>query len=552
MTAVNLLESQNYSGNEALAKGVYDAGVRIATGYPGSPSTRFIEHLTEISGEEVYVEWSANEKVAFEIALGGSMSGVRTAVCFKCVGLNVAMDPLMVANLAGVVGGMLIVLGDDPGARGSQNEQDGRILARAAEIPVLEFSSPQEAYDMAGFAFELSEEFRLPVMIRETKAGSEERGRIETHGKRMERPNIPFSKTTNWKNLPTRQLDKHRELHAKIPKISGVFDEAPFNQATVDGSTGIIGVGYASRKVSRLLSEGKVDSLSFLKLGTVYPPPDRLILKFLGKMERVLVVEEVKPFIERHVRALAFMNHLDLEVHGRDTGHLPPCGDILREDLIGGIERSLGYEFPMDIVWKEDARGPNILDVPLPGECPYYHAFEAFSEVMPEDPEERPIFIGDEGCLMRLKNEPFRMLDSKFCMGASIGMASGLALGGERRRAISLMGDSSFFHTGLPSFINAVVNNANIVIIILNNGTTALTGCQNHPGTGMDTRGKRRRGIDIEKVVRSSGVEDLHVIDAFKDRDRAKEVFKHVLEEEGLKVIIVNGTCAKLLGGSCG
>jgi indolepyruvate ferredoxin oxidoreductase alpha subunit len=546
------LENQNYSGNEALAKGVYDAGVRIATGYPGSPSTRFIEHLAEISGEKVYVEWSANEKVAFEIALGGSMSGARTAVCFKCVGLNVAMDPLMVANLAGVVGGMLIVLGDDPGARGSQNEQDGRILARAAEIPVLEFSSPQEAYDMARFAFELSEEFHLPVMIRETRAGSEERGRVNTYGKRLERPNIPFSKTADWKNLPIRHLDKHRELHAKIRKISGEFDEAPFNQATFEGSTGIIGVGYASRKVSRLLSEGEADSLSFLKLGTVHPPPDRFILKYLREMERVLVVEEVKPLIERYVRSLALINHLNLEVHGRDTGHLPPCGDILREDLLGGIARSLGYEVPTDFVWEEDARPPSILDEQLPDECPYYHAFEAFSAVMPEDPEERPIFIGDEGCLMKLKNEPFRMLDTKFCMGASIGMASGLALGGERRRVISLMGDSSFFHTGLPSFINAVANDANIVIIILNNGTTALTGCQNHPGTDMDTRGKRRRGIDIEKVARSSGVKDLHVLDAFKDRDRAKEVFKHVLEEEGLKVIIVDGTCTKLLEGSCG
>lgn len=535
-----------------MAKGVYDAGVSIATGYPGSPVTRFLEYLTEISGEEVYVEWSANEKVAFEIALGGSMSGVRTAVCFKCVGLNVAMDPLMVANLAGVVGGMLIILGDDPGAKGSQNEQDGRILARAAEIPVLEFSSPQEAYDMAEFAFDLSEEFRLPVMIRETRASSEERGRVQTCGKRIEKANIPFSETTSWKNLPMRQLDKHRELHAKASKISSLFDEVPFNQVVFNGSMGIIGVGYASRKVLRFLSDSEADSISYLKLCTVYPPPDRLILKFLKKMEKVLVVEEVKPFIERYTRSLSSINHLNLEVYGRDTGHLPACGDIIREDLIRGIEEGLGYKFPTDTVRKEDARPPGILDKPLPRECPYYHAFEAFSAAMPGDREKRPIFIGDEGCLMRLKNEPFKMLDTKFCMGASIGMASGLALGGERRRVVSLMGDSSFFHTGLPAFMNAVANDANIVIIILNNETTALTGCQSHPGTDIDTRGKERQGVDIEKVVRSSGVEDLYVLDAFKDKDEAEEVFKHVIEEEGLKVILVNGPCTKLLGGSCG
>ena len=228
-----------------MAKGAYDAGVKIATGYPGFPSTRFLEYLIETTGEEVYVEWSANEKVAFEIALGGSMAGVRTAVCFKCVGLNVAMDPLMVANLAGVVGGMLIILGDDPGAKGSQNEQDGRLLARAAEIPVLEYSSPQEAYDMTAYAFELSEEFSLPVMIRETGDSSRDIGKVKPRGKRMEKPRIPFSETTSWKNLPIRQLDKHRELQKKIPKISGKFDEAPFNQALLKGRLGIIGVGHA-------------------------------------------------------------------------------------------------------------------------------------------------------------------------------------------------------------------------------------------------------------------------------------------------------------------
>ena len=546
------MESPEHSGNEALARGAYDAGVRIATGYPGSPSTRFIEHLAEISEEEAYVEWSANEKVAFEVALGGSMAGARTAVCFKCVGLNVAMDPLMVANLAGVVGGMVIVLGDDPGARGSQNEQDGRMLARAAEIPVLEFSSPQEAYDMTGYALDLSEEFRLPVMIRETQASSEERGRVETRRRRREKANIPFSETTTWKNLPTRQLDKHRELHAKMPKISGRFDGAPFNRASVRGSTGIVAVGYASSKASRLLSEGESNAISFLKLGTVYPPPDRLIMGFLEQMDRVLVVEEVKPLIERYIRSLASINHLSLEAHGRDTGHLPPCGDILRRGLATGIMESLGHEFPVDIAWEGGVRGPSILDEPLPEGCPYHHAFESFSEAMPEEPERQPIFIGDEGCMMRLKNEPFRMLDTKFCMGASIGMASGLALGGEGRRVVSLMGDSSFFHTGLPAFLNAVANDANIVIVILNNGTTALTGCQSHPGTDMDTRGRKRRGIDMEEVVRASGVRDLYVLDAFKDKNGAREVFRHAIEEDGLKVIIVNGVCTKLSKGSCG
>jgi indolepyruvate ferredoxin oxidoreductase alpha subunit len=542
---------KDFSGNEALAKGVYDAGVSIATGYPGYPVTRFLEYLTEISGEEVYLEWSANEKVAFEIALGGSMAGVRTAVCFKCVGLNVAMDPLMVANLAGVVGGMLIILGDDPGAQGSQNEQDGRILARAAEIPIMEYGSPQEAYDMADYGFSLSERFKLPVMIRETGASSLERGKVKPHVKRVDRKNIPFYETTTWKNLPTRQLEKHWELQKKIPEISSEFDKAPYNKMTIKGSMGVIGVGYAARKSSMHIFPKVDGSLSFLKLGTIYPPPDKLILRFLGEMDKVLVVEEVKPFIERYIRSLSLLNHLELEVYGRDTGHIPQCGDLQTGDLMKWLDRSFCYGFPMDICTKKGDKEPKITDRPLPKQCPYYQAFHTFSEVIKEERVEQPIFIGDEGCMMRLKNPPFRMLDSKFCMGASIGMASGLALGGEKRRIVALMGDSSFFHTGISAYFNAVANNVNIIIMILNNQTTAITGCQPHPGTGLDIRGRRRDGIDLEKVIRASGVEDLYILDAFKDKVRASMVFKRIIKEEGLKVILLNGKCTKLGTGSC-
>jgi indolepyruvate ferredoxin oxidoreductase alpha subunit len=540
---------EDLSGNEALAKGIYDAGVSIATGYPGYPITRFLEYMTEISGEEVYLEWSANEKVAFEIALGGSMTGVRTAVCFKCVGLNVAMDPLMVANLAGVVGGMLIILGDDPGAHGSQNEQDGRILARAAEIPVMEYGSPQEAYNMADYGFSLSERFRLPVMIRETGASSRERGKVKPHVVRVERKNIPFSETTTWKNLPTRQLEKHWELQKKIPDVSSEFDKAPYNKMTIKGSMGVIGVGYAARKISRHIYDRIDGALSFLKLGTIYPPPDKLILRFLGELGKVLVVEEVKPLIERYIRSLSLLNHLELEVYGRDTGHIPQCGDLQTGDLMKGLDKSFGY-LPMDICTKKDDKEAKITDRPLPKQCPYYHAFHTFSEVIKEEGVEQPIFIGDEGCMMRLKNPPFRMIDSKFCMGASIGMASGLDLGGEKRRIIALMGDSSFFHTGISAYLNAVANNVNIIIMILNNQTTAITGCQPHPGTGLDIRGRRREGIDLEKVIQSSGV-DLYILDAFKDKAKASRVFKQALGEEGLKVILLNGKCTKHRTGIC-
>ncbi len=541
------------TGNEALAYGTYEAGVRVATGYPGSPVTRFLEYLVDVSArEEMYVEWSANEKVAFEVALGASMGGSRSTVCFKCVGLNVAMDPLMVANLAGVVGGFTIVLGDDPGAWFSQNEQDGRTLARAAEVPILEFSSPQEAYDMSRYAYDLSERFEIPVLIRETRASSIERGKVKAEGKRVEKPPIPFSEATTWKNLPIRQLDKHIELQAKLPKITEEFNASPFNKMLVEGPKGVIGSGYTAATVSRLLSEVQEESLSFFKLGTVYPPPEKPLQKFLSSLKAVLVAEEVQPLVEQYTRSLAHRNGLSVQVYGRETGHLPRVGRIFKRHLLEGIKRSLGIELHVSISKEEGLRPKSPLEAELPPECPYYQAFEAFSAALRDDPEERPIFIGDEGCLMRLKNEPFKMFDSKFCMGASIGMAEGLVKGGERRRVVALMGDSSFFHSGVSAYMDAVANDADIVIIIIDNYTTAMTGCQSNPGSGMDARGEDRVRVHLENILSVSVLKNFYVLDAFGDKEELASAFKQCLESQGLAVMLIQGACVNLMRpGSC-
>jgi len=541
------------TGDEALAQGAWEAGVRLATGYPGSPSTPFLEHLAEISEEkEVYVEWSANEKVAFEMTLGASMGGKRTAVCFKSVGLNVAMDPLMVANLGGVAGGLVVILGDDPGAWGSQNEQDGRLLIRAAGVPLLEFSSPQEAYDMVKYALALSEEFRLPVVIRETRASACERGMVQTEGERIQASQGSFADFKSWKILPVRPVEKHEELHAKKPQIIAEFNRSPFNQMIRKGPQGILASGYMAAKVWPLVKAKGGEELSIFKLGTVYPPPEGELIKFLSGLEAVLVAEEIQPLIEQHLHTLAHIHNLKVRVYGKETGHLPKWGDLFRSHLARAIKDSLAVEISPDDTWSQEGfSGSGVVYRPLPHDCPFYQAFEAFSTVLPADPKERPIFVGDDGCLIRLMNDPFRLLDCKFCMGASIGMAEGLVRSGERRKVIALIGDSSFFHTGLSAYLNAVASGASIMIVVLDNRATAMTGGQSNPGTEFTIRGQRRAGIHLESILRSVPVQTFRAVEAFADKKLLASAFKECLHSDGLAVLLVSGPCPNLSNKIC-
>lgn len=541
------------TGEEALAQGAWEAGVRLATGYPGSPSTRFLEHLAEISEEkDVYVEWSANEKVAFEMALGASMGGKRAAVCFKSVGLNVAMDPLMVANLGGVAGGLVVILGDDPGAWGSQNEQDGRLLIRAAEVPLLEFSSPQEAYDMGKYAFALSEKFQLPVVIRETRASASERGMVQTEGGRIQASPGLFADLKSWKLFPVRPVEKHEELHAKKPQIIAEFNRSSFNQIIHKGPKGILASGYMAAKLSPVVKGKGGEELSIFKLGTVYPPPEGELIKFLSGLEAVLVIEELQPLIEQHLHSLVHLHNLKVRVHGKETGHLPKWGELFASHLAKAIKESLAVEISLDgSSSQEGFSGSGVVYRPLPHDCPFYQAFEAFSTVLPADPKERPIFVGDDGCLIRLMNDPFRLLDCKFCMGASIGMAEGLVRSGEGRKVIAMIGDSSFFHTGLSAYLNAVASGARIMIVVLDNRSTAMTGGQSNPGSDFTIRGQRREGIQLESILRSVNVQTFRAAEAFGDKKLLASAFKECLESDGLSVLLVSGPCPNLTAKIC-
>jgi indolepyruvate ferredoxin oxidoreductase alpha subunit len=539
------------TGEEALAQGAWESDVRVATGYPGSPSTRFLEHLAEISDPgEVYAEWSANEKVAFEVALGASMAGKRASVSFKSVGLNVAMDPLMVANLGGVAGGLVAILGDDPGAWGSQNEQDGRLLIRAAEVPLLEFSSPQEAYEMVKYAFSLSERYELPVFIRETRSSAYESGPVQVGAERIQVSRGTFAELKSLKLLPLRVPQKHGELHAKAPRIISEFNKSPFNQMTMKSPQGIVGSGYMAAKVARVVGGEGGQKFSLFKLGTVCPPPEGKLIEFLSYLEEVLVVEELLPMVEQYLRSLAQSHNLRVRIYGKDTGHLPQNGELFRRHLRKAIKEVFKVEiFEPDS--GEEGFPESGVTKSLPIQCPYYQAFEAFSTVIPKDPERRPIFVGDDGCLIRFMNQPFSLLDCKFCMGAAIGMASGLALAGEKRKIIALIGDSSFFHTGLPAYLNAVASGVRIMIVVLDNRCTAMTGCQENPGTNLNLGGRKQKRVSIESVLKSAGIEVFRSVDAFGEKAVLASAFRECLDSDELAVLLVTGPCPNLTGKVC-
>ena len=540
------------TGEEALAQGAWESGVRVATGYPGSPSTRFLEHLAEISDpREVYAEWSANEKVAFEVALGASMAGKRSSVSFKSVGLNVAMDPLMVTNLGGVGGGMVAILGDDPGAWGSQNEQDGRLLIRAAEVPLLEFSSPREAYEMVKYAFSLSERYELPIFIRETRSSASENGPVQVTAERIQVSRGTFAEVKSAKLLPLRVPQKHGDLYVKTQQIIAEFNKSPFNQMIKKSPRGIVGSGYMAAKVAQVIGGEGGQEFSLFKLGTVYPPPQEKLIDLLSYLEEVLVAEELLPMVEEYLRSLAQLHNLKVRIYGKDTGHLPKNGELFREHLRKAIKEVFKVE-----IHKQESEAPegfpeSGVTKSLPIQCPFYQAFEAFSTVIPKDPERRPIFVGDDGCLLRLLNQPFFLLDCKFCMGAAIGMASGLALAGEKRKIIALVGDSSFFHTGLPAYLNAVASGVRIMIVLLDNRCTAMTGCQENPGTDLNLRGRKQKRISIESVLKSAGIEVFRSVDAFGERAAVAAAFRECLNSDELAVLLVTGPCPNLTGKVC-
>ncbi len=509
-------------GNEAIARGAWEAGIGVAVAYPGTPSTEILESLGKYPPGDLRAEWASNEKTAFDIATGASFAGRRALCAMKHVGLNVASDSLMSLTYLGVNAGLVVAVADDPGMHSSQNEQDTRIFARFACVPVLEPADAQEALDYTRIAFELSEEFATPVILRSTTRLSHTRSpvhlgtRIRPRERRF--PEDPLRTVT----LPAHARANRPEVLAREAKIGAWFDESALTRIEPgDPAVGVITVGLAYAYVKEVLP-----AASILKLAASWPLPRKVIAEFASSVGRLIVVEELEPVIEEQLRVMG------LEVEGK--AFFPRAGELSPEILRRGFEEA-GI---LDRV--ERRRGLSAESIPRPpllcAGCPHMASYMALRAVNAR-------VCGDIGCYTLAAIEPLEAIDTCVAMGASVGNAVGLALAGtEKRPIVATIGDSTFLHSGIPPLIDAVYMGADITVLILDNQITAMTGGQHHAGTGRSLRDEPRPRVDFAELCRSLGVRWVRTVDSY-DMGTLYQTVREAAEYKGVSVIVANRPC---------
>jgi indolepyruvate ferredoxin oxidoreductase, alpha subunit len=508
-------------GNEAVAKGAWEAGCRVVAAYPGTPSTEITEAIAKY--KEIYAEWSPNEKVAAEVGVGASTGGARTLVCMKHVGLNVAADPVLTASYIGVNGGLVIAVADDPGMHSSQNEQDSRFYARMAQIPMLEPADSQECLDFTKLAFDLSEQYDTPIFLRLTTRVAHSRSLVET-GDRADVPLKEYKKDMMKRvMMPGMARRRHVVVEERMKKLAEECNAFSVNTIRRgNGKTAVVTAGISSQYVMEALPEADV-----FKVGMVYPLPVEAIRKFSAGFEKLYVVEDLEPFIEDALKA-AGIPCIGKELTGVQG---EPTARMITEK-IGGMLINTG----------EEASLPTRPPVMCPG-CPHrgvYHVFNKMGLTV----------FGDIGCYTLGALAPLNGLDTCLCMGASIGMAHGFekAMGeGRQPKAVAVIGDSTFIHSGITPLINAVYNQSNVTVCILDNSTTGMTGHQHHPATGKTLQGADAAVLNLEGLCRAVGVRDVRVVDAF-DIKAVEANLKESVAVDGPSVIIFRRPCVLLPG----
>ncbi len=527
-------------GNEAIARGAIEAGLNLATAYPGTPSSEIIGALAERAGEfQYYVEWSVNEKVAMEVAAGAAYAGARTLVAMKQVGLNVASDPLMSLAYIGVKGAMVVVVADDPGPHSSQTEQDTRTFAKFAKLPVFDPSSPQEALAMTKAAFEVSGHHGLPVFLRPTTRVCHATEGVEFSEIEINQPD-GFEKNPKWVIFPRLSYLKHQWLEEELPKIAREFSSSVWNRIEPGGRLGILTSG-----VSYLYAKEAAANLglkpTFLKIGTPHPFPNDIAADFLSRVDRVIVAEELDPVLEEGIIQLAAGIRFKGQIHGKLSGELPRAGeysfDIVRQSLINILKMQTPSA---TVVEKEKAPELPVRPPVLCAGCSHRASFYAVKRATKGM---EAIYTGDIGCYTLGNAPPLSMVDTCLCMGAGITVAQGLYRIDPQRPVIAFIGDSTFFHTGIPGVINGVYNNHPVKIVLLDNGTTAMTGHQPHPGMGRTAVGEKATPIDPVAVLKACGVGFVEVADPL-DLKAAKIIIEKALAFPGVAAVVMRAPCA--------
>ncbi len=507
------------SGNEAVARGAWEAGVKVASAYPGTPSTEILENLAKYP--EIDAEWSPNEKVAFEVALGSAIAGARSMVSMKHVGLNVAADPFFSSAYTGVKGGFVIVSCDDPGMHSSQNEQDNRRYAKFAKVPLIEPSNAQEVHDFIKFAFEISEKFEIPVLFRMTTRISHTKGVVEV-GERKEVPVKDYTKNPQqFIILPAHARVRHKVLEEKLINLREFSNKTELNRI----EKGKNSLGIVTSGISYNYAREVFPGAWILKLGMSFPFPEDLFKEFYKNVKEVIVVEENEPFLEEEIKIMGY------KAEGKK--YIPLCDELTPEIVRKSFNNE---ELPHPEPIKSVKRPPQL----CPG-CPHTGVFYSLAKL-------KATVTGDIGCYTLGALPPHNAMDTCICMGASIGNAFGFekARGKDfSRRLVAVIGDSTFLHSGITGLIDIVYNKGNTTVIILDNRTTAMTGHQDHPGTGITAKGERTREVDLAQLAKAVGVEEVYEVDPYNLKETLKTI-KKAMEGENPSVVISKGPCALL------
>ena len=510
------------SGNEAIARGAFEAGVTVATGYPGTPSTEILEAVATYK-PEIYCEWSPNEKVALEVAVGASLTGARSIVTMKHVGLNVAADPLMTFSYIGAVGGLVICVADDPGMHSSQNEQDSRYYARFAKVPLLEPADSQEAKEFTRLGLEISEQFQTPVLLRSTTRVSHSRGLVTLGERTLPQRPVGFVKDPpRYVPIPMWGRAMRHRVEERLPSLRAAAEQSPLNRIERrDPSLGIITSSIAYQYAREIWPEASV-----LKLGWSYPFPDGLIRQFAAQVQRLLIVEELDDVLEEHVRSLG------LVCEGRQwvpaEGELSPTRlRAVRAKMEGRAVAEPAVKVPADYL---PARPPVLCP-----SCPHRGIFYALTQF-------DVVVTGDIGCYSLGVLPPLNRIDTILCMGGGISMPQGFEKAGESRKVVGIVGDSTFFHSGVTGLINIVHNRGTSTLIVVDNRTTAMTGHQDNPGTEYNLMGQPVESISIEAIARACGVKRVVTVNPY-EIEKTIQVLKEEINAPEPSVIVSRAPC---------
>lgn len=530
-------ETMDLNMHQALADGALDAGVEWVASYPGSPASGTVEELIGRAGDRApYVEWSVNERVALETAIGVSIGGRRALVCAKSVGVNVMLDPMMCLNLTPVHGGLVILIGDDPGGYGSQNDQDTRLLAPMLEMPLLEPATPGEAYHLMRAAFDWSEDHRMAFLLRVTRSSTQFVGPVERLVARTASQSLGLcTDAGRFVPVPGDVVERHRELHARLARLSEWANGAPGNRVSGSGELGVIGAGAAYRKLLDVIGPEPEHPFRLLKLVTLFPTPESLVCGFGEGCRQILVLEEQEPFLEERIAALYQRLGVGAQVLGRLTGHVPGReGELFRWMIQAALEGfSPGYRpgrsYPRD---QEAAEKPHKAD-----HCAG-SGYEAIIDCLQRAAAQRGetlLLIADPGCMVGLGDR----LTAKYAIGSAVGVAEGLSKAGLEKRPVAVIGDSAFFHSTLAGLCNAARGGGDALIVVLDNQGTRSTGGQPSPAVPRDAFGKRAPGLSIPVIAHACGVPHVHELSAGAGPGALTTGFASALAHEALTLVRV-------------